>query len=73
MYKNWLELLGAVVEGQIYSSRFQDMLLSILPDLKAHPLGKFRVGEFFPSLALFCFTLLVLSFLNFVQSLAVSI
>jgi len=34
MYKNWFELLGAViVEGQIYSSRLQDMLLSVLPDL----------------------------------------
>ena len=46
-YKNWLELLGAVVEGQMHSSRLQDVLLSVLPDLKDHPQGKLRVGEFF--------------------------
>ena len=71
MYKDWLELLRAVVKGQINSSRLHDMLLSVLPDLKAHPQGKFRIGEIFPSLAFFCFTSFVLSFvvLNFVQSL----
>jgi len=47
LYKNWLELLGAVVEGQMHSSRFQDIFLSILPDLKTHLKGKYRVGEFF--------------------------
>jgi len=40
-------LLGVVFEGQIHSSRFKYMLLSVLPDLKAHPLGKFKVGEIF--------------------------
>jgi len=34
LYKNWLKLLGAVFEGQIYSLRLKDMLLSVLLDLK---------------------------------------
>ena len=62
LYKNQLKLLGVVFEGQIYALRLKGMLLSVLPDLN---LSKFKLGDIFSSLALFCFTLFVSSKLSF--------
>jgi len=39
MYKNRLEQHDPVVEGRMHSSRLKDKLLSVSPDLQAHPQG----------------------------------